>query len=530
MDHDFGGIEHSHIQEIVFPDHHGGEDDEALEEVASLAWKIDNVELLTVGVDIGSSTSHLLFARLHLQRLAQALSSRFAVVKREVLHRSPVLLTPYRPDGLIDVGALEHFIERAYKDAGLEPGRVDTGAVILTGAALERANARAVADLFAHEGGKFVCASAGHNLEAILAAHGSGASELSHRRVDTLLHIDIGGGTSKFALVHDGDVVQTAAVNVGGRLAATDAEGRVVRIEPAGQALAQAAGVELAMDIKLTADDRRRLSEVMIDVLLEAASGGPLSRLAQELMLTPPLRFEDGQRPAAWSFSGGVAEYIYGRETQRFGDLGADLADVLHERQQAGAFEAEVLFMGEGIRATVIGASQFTLQLSGNTLHISNPEVLPIRNIPVVHPRLPAQLSPEAVRDAIREAFRRLDLEEGERPVALSLAWRGEPRYAALRALAGGVAQAMPRSLAAGFPLVIALREDVGQALGEILEEDFAVHADLVSIDGLQLLELDFIDIGELLQPANVVPVVVKSLAFPSHGHVYTPLHAEAVG
>src|SRR5438552_12923103 len=199
MDHDFGGIDHAHIHEIVFPDHHAGgaEDEIEPEELASLAWKIDNVELLTVGVDIGSSTSHLLFARLHLQRLAQTLSSRFAVVKREVLHRSPVLLTPYRPDGLIDVQALESFVHAAYSEAGLSPDQIDTGAVILTGAALERANARAVAELFAGSGGKFVCASAGHNLEGILAAHGSGAVALSHQRKETLLHVDVGGGTTK---------------------------------------------------------------------------------------------------------------------------------------------------------------------------------------------------------------------------------------------------------------------------------------------------------------------------------------------
>jgi len=528
VDHDFGGIEHSHIQEIVFPDHHSGgpdDDQEPLEELASLAWKIDNVELVTVGVDVGSSTSHLLFARLRLQRLAQSLSSRFAVVSREVLYRSPVLLTPYRADGLIDVDKLEQFINRAYAEANVEPGSVDTGAVILTGAALERANARAVADLFAKEGGKFVCASAGHNLEAILAAHGSGASGLSHQRGDTLLHIDIGGGTSKFSLVHDGDILQTAAVNVGGRLVATDEDGRIVRIEPAALTIGKAAGVELALGQTLSEPDRKRLSEVMVGLLLEVAGGQELSPLAQELMLTPPLRFE-GQQPAGWSFSGGVAEYIYGRETQRFGDLGADLAENLHARLKSGGYP-EMLFIGEGIRATVIGASQFTLQLSGNTLHISNPNVLPIRNIPVVHPRLPAQLSLEAVRDGIREAFRRLDLEEGEQPVALAVSWQGEPRYATLKAIAGGIAEGMPRSLSAGFPLVVALREDVGRAIGSILEEEFGVSADLVSIDGLQLIELDYIDVGELLQPANVVPVVVKSLAFPT-AHGRQALHAEA--
>ena len=146
--------------------------------------------------------------------------------------------------------------------------------------------------------------------------------------------------------------------------------------------------------------------------------------------------------------------------------------------------------------------------------------MLPLRNVPVVHPRLPAKLSPEGVRDAICEAFRRLDLREGEQPVALAISWRGEPRYASLRALASGVTQAMPRALSSAHPLVLALHEDVGRALGSILEEDFDVHADVVSIDGLQLIELDYIDIGEVIQPANVVPVVVKSLAFPSHnGH-----------
>ncbi len=224
---------------IRFPDHHGGDldsqDGPVEDALDSLLWSLDNVELVTVGVDIGSSTSHLLFARLHLQRLTQSLSSRFAVVRREVLHRSPILLTPYRDDGLIDAHALELFVEDSYRGAGLSPEQIDTGAVILTGVALERANARAVADLFAAAGGKFVCASAGHNLEAILAAHGSGAAALSHRRRDTLLHIDIGGGTSKLSLVRDGEVLETATAGVGGRLVAFDSDERVVRIEPAAR-------------------------------------------------------------------------------------------------------------------------------------------------------------------------------------------------------------------------------------------------------------------------------------------------------
>src|SRR5438270_4806159 len=154
-------------------------------------YDTDNIELTTVGIDVGSSTSHLMFSCLHLQRLGQYLSSRYVVVKREMLHRSRILLTPYRADNTIDAAALDVFFQQAYADAGLAPGDVDSGAIILTGEAIKRTNARAVADLFAEHAGKFVCASAGHNLEAILAANGSGALELSRRPVQTVLNIDV---------------------------------------------------------------------------------------------------------------------------------------------------------------------------------------------------------------------------------------------------------------------------------------------------------------------------------------------------
>jgi len=180
----------------------------------------DNVELTTVGIDVGSSTSHLMFSRLHLQRLGKYLSSRYVVVKREMLHRSPILLTPYRADNTIDADALDAFFRAAYAEAGLTPADVDSGAIILTGEAIKRTNARAVADLFAEHAGKFVCASAGHNLEAILAANGSGALGLSRAAQHSVLNVDLGGGTSKLALVSNGRVLETAAINVGGRLVA----------------------------------------------------------------------------------------------------------------------------------------------------------------------------------------------------------------------------------------------------------------------------------------------------------------------
>src|SRR5579859_6596817 len=251
-----------------------------------VTWALDNVELTTVGVDVGSSTSHLLFAKLHLQRLTQSLSSRFVVVHREVLHRSPILLTPYRPDGLIDVHALEHFVHTAYIDAGLTRDQIDTGAVILTGSALERANSRAVAELFAGAGGKFVCASAGHNLEGILAAHGSGAVALSHQRGETLLHVDVGGGTTKLGLLRNGEVLRTAAIHVGGRLVAFDADDRITRIEPSATMVGDQLGIPLALGARISDDDRRRLSDALIDILLDHLKGREPSALGKRFLLT----------------------------------------------------------------------------------------------------------------------------------------------------------------------------------------------------------------------------------------------------
>jgi ethanolamine utilization protein EutA len=509
------GHEHDDFQ-FHDDDDGGGEGDNSLD----VTWALDNVELTTVGVDVGSSTSHLLFAKLHLQRLTRSLSSRFVVVHREVLHKTPILLTPYRPDGLIDVQALEHFVHAAYAEASLTPEQVDTGAVILTGAALERANARAVAELFAGSGGKFVCASAGHNLEGILAAHGSGAVALSHQRGDTLLHVDVGGGTTKLGLLHKGEVVDTAAVHVGGRLVAFDADQRITRIEPSARLVADRLGIPLQLGARLSSEDRVRLADALVEILLDYLSSREPSEVGRAFLLTQPLQV-DGHKPAGLTFSGGVSEYIYGREPSRFGDLGPDIATALKRAADQDRLPARPVPLSEGIRATVLGASQFSVQLSGNTVHISDPGILPLRNLPVVYARLRSG-NPDAttVAQAIRNGFVRLDLSEGEHPAAVALPWRGEPHYANLRALADGIAQAMPRSLAARFPLVIALSGDIGASLGGILHEELDVRSPLVSIDGLHLVELDYIDVGELIQPANAVPVVVKSLAFSSDGGI----------
>src|SRR5580704_4237099 len=217
--------------------------DEERAAIAQYIWNQENVELSTIGIDIGSSTSHLLFAKVLLQRHSQGLSSRFVVVHRQVVWRSPIMLTPFLPDGTIDAAKLGAFIADCYRDAGMAREDVDSGAVILTGEAIKRHNARAIDELFAAEAGKFVCATAGHKLECTLAAHGAGAVRLAAERGECVLHVDIGGGTTKLALIDRGTFVGVAAFAVGGRLIAADDAGAWTRVDDSARLVAKALGI-----------------------------------------------------------------------------------------------------------------------------------------------------------------------------------------------------------------------------------------------------------------------------------------------
>ena len=207
-------------------------------------WLQDNIALTSVGIDIGSAGTQVIFSRVHMRRMGEDLTSRYFVVKRETLYQSPVALTPYASESRIDEDALGRIIDEAYAGAGAHPDAIDTGSVILTGEALRRENAQAIGELLAEIGGEFVCATAGHHMEAMLAAYGSGAAKVSHDHDSRLLNIDIGGGTTKLALVDDGRVLETAAIHIGGRLLVADAEGRVTRLDPQGKQLARRAGFD----------------------------------------------------------------------------------------------------------------------------------------------------------------------------------------------------------------------------------------------------------------------------------------------
>ena len=465
----------------------------------------DEIQLSSVGVDIGSSTSHLAFSLLKLEQR----DSRYVVIDREVVYESEILLTPYSDTETIDSDALGAFIAAQYERANITPDQIDTGALILTGVAVRRKNARAIGDLFALATGKFVAVSAGDSLETTMAAYGSGAAARSEIGI-TVMNVDIGGGTSKIAICKDGKVVDLTALDIGARLVAFDAENRVTRIEEAGKLFAKELDIPLSLGRPISPDHKRALAAHMAERLFAAMKSG-----RSDLLRLDPITFT-GDIDAV-TFSGGVSEYVYGKEYSDFGDLGPLLAAEIRARAERWGPDLAEPF--EGIRATVIGASQYTIQVSGATIYVTPADILPQRNVPVIAPTLPnedEEIDSDAIATAITGALKRLDLIESESPVALCFRWQGSATFQRLHAFCTGVIKGFAPLLTRGLPLVLVGDGDVGGLIGIHCKEENKIANPVISIDGVELKEFDYVDIGTMIPASGAVPVVIKSLVFPS--------------
>ncbi|MEA2825407.1 MAG: ethanolamine utilization protein EutA [Alphaproteobacteria bacterium] len=471
----------------------------------------DEIVILSVGVDIGSSTSHLVFSRIVLERL----DSRYVVTTRETFYESDILLTPYTEDETIDAEKLGAFIAKQYGFAKVEPNEIDTGALILTGVAVRRKNARAIADLFAAQTGRLVAVSAGDSLETVMAAYGSGAVQRSARDRAVVMNVDIGGGTSKIAVCAGGKVVDLTAVDVGARLVVTDAEGRITRMEEAGRQFAAELGLTLAIGSVLKPQDARALAARMAERLFDAMlANSPKVGTSSLLRLDPITHRGDIDEV---TISGGVSEFVYGREKGSFGDLGPLLGQEIRARIEAWGPRLEK--PNEGIRATVIGASQYTTQVSGSTIYVWPLEILPLRNVPVIAPDMSIDgevIDAGQIAGSIKAVLKRLDLADGEKPVAVFAPWRGSATFARLDAFCRGIVDGLADVLAHGHPIVLVGDGDVGGLTGIHMREELGLDFPVVSIDGLELKEFDYIDIGAILDTSGAVPVVIKSLIFPS--------------
>ena len=472
-----------------------------------------NQKILTsVGIDIGSSTSHLVFSRLTLERDMSSRTEKFEMAKKEIIFSGPIHLTPFSSPDTIDLAHLRDLLLTDYSAAGVSVDAVDTGAVIVTGESAKKQNAAQIVKMLAGESGKFVAATAGPNFEAVLAAHGSGAVSKSARTGRTIMNVDIGGGSSNIAICKNGRVQATCAVNVGGRLLAYDENGVITRLEQSCRNLARDLGLDFRVGNTLSDYDAQILVNALADALMAVIQKNNDNEVMQKLLMTDPCDYS--QPIDEIVFSGGVAEYIYHRETKHFGDLGPQLAVAIVHRMKN--IPIPMMEPEHRIRATVIGAGQSSLAVSGSTTFLSSGLKYPIRDLPVVTPHLDEEggLSSEKVQLAITRALARFDLNEGHDRFILAFNGSIRPSYSQLVEFAKGVVVALPVTIQKKLPILLCFRDDIGNSVGNVMRRETGIESPILSIDELALDEGDFVDIGEPIIENVVVPVIVKTLVF----------------
>jgi ethanolamine utilization protein EutA len=472
--------------------------------------EINEIEILSVGVDVGSSTSHLVFSNLLLKRDQRSETRRFNIERRDIVYEGRIINTPLLDDNTIDIARLTDFFKEEYRRAGIDPADIQTGAVIVTGESARKQNARQIAEALSHDAGRFVAATAGPNFESLIAAMGSGASARSKHHKKTILSCDIGGGTSNIAITVDGQTHSTGCISVGGRLLGVGHDGKIWRIDPPAARVMAHLGMNYQIGDPIDRGDIERIALAFAEVLLEILTGGAKSSLARQLMLTADLNFPS--RIDEYSFSGGVAELMYGG-LNNYDDIGQILAEKV--KSLTSRLTAPVVELPNKIRATVIGAGAYSLSISGCSGFRDDKISFPLRNVPVIRVDVDqAKLGVDHVVSRIKAAFRRFDLEEGEEIVALYFKDPVRVSYPQLELFAHSIEASLTNTIRQKLPVILIFETDIACSVGNVIQRETDLKTNLLSLDELKLKEGDWVDIGEPLVNGQVFPVTVKSLVF----------------
>ena len=500
--------------------HAAGEDHDHVHDaddnlIADGSQELARVELISIGIDIGSSGTQIAFSRLLMHGPGEPAAMQRHVKSRETLYLSPVVLTPFATNGEIDIERLRGTIASAFEAAGLAAHDVETGAVIMTGAAARAANAPAILQALTLETGDIVAAVAGDHFEAALAASGSGALDRSRATMTRLLNVDIGGATTKLAIVENGHIVATAALDIGGRQIVINGARQIVRLEPAARLYAAKIGLVWDLGVSVAQAELELFAASMADDIMAAISPAASAINIKAQFLTDPTSCQDID---GVMFSGGVAEYIYGQESRDFSDIGRRLGLAIARLIERDGLPAALLPAGQCIRATVLGCSEFSTQLSGATSCItSHAALLPRRNLPVLQPPFDfsGEIDSNQLGRAIQAHRRAFGDNDANREVAYAFRWRGEAEYRRMLAFATGIFTGLADKITARTHIYILLEGDAALNLGATLLQELKIENDLLVIDGIILRDFDFVDIGRLRLPSGTVPVTVKSLLFP---------------
>ena len=491
----------------------------------------DSRSVLSVGIDVGTTTTQLVFSRLILADTSRpGQIPRIGITEKSVIYQSPITFTPLADRETIDVVRLTELVKREYAAAGVDPKQIETGAVIITGEAAKKKNADEILRGLGGLAGEFVVTVAGPHLESLIAGRGAGATQYSKQHFCKVTNVDIGGGSANSALFNAGALVAAAAMNYGGRILEVEhSTGRVRHIAEPAKHILEDCGLRLVMGNAPSLADLKRFTDRMADLTVELIEG-TASPLAQKLYLTPPAPVSG--KGTVLMLSGGIGHYFYSPISLRsvddatiHDDVGPLLAESLLEHPVIKTYET--VKPAETLRATVLGASSQTVTLSGSTIWAER-EILPMKNVPVIRPNVVADLaesplsgasaqgdrkgSPLQMAASIADAVRRWDVNPATDNFAIALELDQPLNYTLLLQLATGLAE-FARTLPEGRPLVAIIERDYAQALGQTVKA-MAPDRPLLVIDQVGLQEGDYIDVGMPMMDGRVVPLSVKTLIF----------------
>ncbi len=481
----------------------------------------DSRQMLSVGIDVGTTTTQVVFSRLSLKDVARpGQIPRIHITEKEIVYQSPIVFTPLADGETIDVDRLIQFVRGEYASAGVDPKQVETGAVIITGETAKKKNADPLLRSLGGMAGEFVVTVAGPHLESLIAGRGAGAAQYSREHFCRVTNVDIGGGSANSALFRMGEPLSAAAMNYGGRIIEIDpATGDIRHIANPAGAILHDLGLNLSLGDRPSLTDLRRFTDRMADLTINLIEGTS-SPLAQQLYLTPPALVSG--KGTLLMFSGGIGHYYYDpvpvetvAQVAIHGDLGPLLSDSLRRHPVLQSYE--ITRPAETLRATVLGASAQTVALSGSTIWAER-EILPLRNLPVIRAALIGSSSSGALDEASAEAaldevVRRWDIDPVKDDFAIVVEIDRSLDYNSMSVLARGLAAFARKRLPDGRALVIIIQRDYAQVLGQTIKA-LIPGRPLLVIDQIGLEEGDYIDVGTPLMDGRVVPVSVKTLIF----------------